>query len=107
MEFIDRKEITEDTYTEILEKESHHDHKIIKDEQGTLRWQENKKIRELVDKIGLNDLIALFLKLGHDKNSEIYRKLYRYMGYSLFGYWEIFYWEVNNPDAKKYLPKNL
>jgi hypothetical protein len=24
------------------------------------------------------------------------------MGYSLSGYWEIFYWEVNNEDAEDY-----
>ena len=26
------------------------------------------------------------------------------MGYSLGGYWEVFYWEVNNELAHKYKP---
>jgi hypothetical protein len=43
--------------------------------------------------------------MGYDKNSEVYRKLYRDIGYSLEGYWEIFYWEVNNPIASEYKHK--
>ena len=37
-------------------------------------------------------------------NSEMWRKLYRDLGYSLFGYWEIFYWEANNEKAAEYKP---
>jgi hypothetical protein len=40
--------------------------------------------------------------MGLNKNSEEVRKLYRDMGYSLSGYWEIFFWEVNNEDAPLY-----
>jgi hypothetical protein len=47
----------------------------------------------------------LFFKMGLTKNSEEVRKLYRDMGYSLSGYWEIFYWDMNNEDAHKYKPK--
>ena len=36
------------------------------------------------------------------KNSEEWRKLYRDIGYSLYGYWEIFYWDMNNEDAADY-----
>jgi hypothetical protein len=47
----------------------------------------------------------LFMRMGLTKNSEEVRKLYRDMGYSLSGYWEIFYWDMNNEDAHKYKPK--
>ncbi len=101
---IKRDTITEDTYKEILDTETHHDHVIIKDEHGTIRWKANQRVRDLVDKIGLNDLVELLHYLGYGKNSEVYRKMYRNMGYSLYGYWEIFYWEVNNEDAADYKP---
>jgi hypothetical protein len=29
--------------------------------------------------------------------------MYRDMGYSLYGYWEIFYWEMNNDYAQDYI----
>lgn len=102
---INRNEITEDTYREILDVETHHDHIIIKDESGTLRWKENKDVRRYLKKISLNDLCPLLNYLGYDKNSEVYRQLYRDMGYSLFGYWEIFYWEANNGEAENYKPE--
>jgi hypothetical protein len=41
---------------------------------------------------------------GLDKNCDEYRKVYRDIGYSLDGYWEIFYWEVNNPISREYIP---
>ena len=91
-------------YKEILDKETHHNHEIIEDEQGTLRWRENVKVNRLVDKLNLNDLWVLFYSMGIDKNSEHFRKLYRDMGYSLYGYWEIFYWDMNNEDAEDYNP---
>jgi hypothetical protein len=43
--------------------------------------------------------------MGLGKNDESVRKLYRDMGYSLSGYWEIFYWEMNNEDADQYRPE--
>lgn len=101
---IKREKITEDTYREILDVETHHDHVIIKDEQGILRWKENVRVNALVDKIGLNDLVVFLHYLGYGKNSEVYRKMYRDMGYSLYGYWEIFYWEANNEEAADYKP---
>ncbi len=90
-------------YKEILEKESHHDHGLVMD--GTvLRWKKNPSIEKQLEKLDLNQLLILFEKLGYGKNSEIYRKLYRDMGYSLSGYWEIFYWESNNELAHEYNP---
>lgn len=107
MKIIKRETIKVPEYREILDTETHHDHIIIKDSDGVLRWKENAQVPHLLEKINLNHLIPLLKTLGYDQNSEIYRKLYRDMGYSLSGYWEIFYWEVNNPLAKKYKPKKV
>ncbi len=106
MNYIERKEfLNDEEYAQIMKKESHHDHKIIKDEEGIYRWEKNEKVNDHVQKIGLNEIIILFILLGYDKNSEPYRKLYRDIGFSIYGYWEIFYWEMNNEEAKKYKPK--
>lgn len=99
---IDRKSIEVEAYQLIFSKESHHDHEIIEDTQGTLRWKENKDVNANLENISLNDLCPLLSNLGYGKNSEVYRKLYRDMGYSLNGYWEIFYWEMNNEEADEY-----
>lgn len=104
MKNVDRKDITDETYREILDVETHHDHIIIEDEHGTLRWKEDPKLRNLVDHIGVNEIWHLFHHIGLDKNDEPVRKMYRDMGYSLFGYWEVFYWEANNDRASEYMP---
>ena len=91
-------------YEEMLKTEQHHGHEIVVID-GVLRWKENPLISHLVDNtLNLNDLLRLLNTMGYDKNSEVYRKLYRNMGYSLSGYWEIFYWELNNPDCHLYQP---
>ncbi len=100
---IKREDITNETYREILDCETHHNHPIIEDEGGTYRWKKNPRVRELVDKCGLNELVELLFLMGYDKNSEVFRKMYRDMGYSLYGYWEIFYWEMNNEKVSEYL----
>lgn len=51
--------------------------------------------------------MADFSKRGLTKNSEEVRALLRSIGYSLYGYWEIVYWEVNNSDVKSYIPNKL
>lgn len=89
-------------YREMMEKETHHTHAIIEDEHGTYRWEPDPFTVKLIDATNLNFVIQGLYENGATKNSEIYRELYRKMGYSLSGYWEIFYWEVNNPDAKQY-----
>lgn len=102
---INRDKIKDKTYREVLDIETHHDHVIIKDEQGTLRWKQNDTVRELISKkLNLNDLWELFHSMGYNKNSEVVRQLYRDMGYSLYGYWEVFYWEMNNDIADEYKP---
>lgn len=103
METVKRENVPND-YREMMDKESHHDHEIIKDEHGTIRWKKDDNVCGLLDRISLNDLVPLLQLLGYGKNSEVYRKLYRSMGYSLNGYWEIFYWDANNPEAAEYVP---
>ena len=104
MEVVSREEASAEAedYKEILDKESHHNHEIIRDDSGTLRWKENPMVNEILNRGNLNDLWYLFHIMGLTKNSEEVRKLYRDMGYSLSGYWEIFFWEVNNEDAHLY-----
>lgn len=99
---VKREDITDEIYREILDVETHHNHEIIEDENGTLRWKESPTVEYYLERISLNDLCPLLDTLGYGKNSEVYRKLYRDMGYSLFGYWEIFYWDANNENASKY-----
>jgi hypothetical protein len=101
---VNREEITVENYRLILDKETHHNHIIIEDENGVLRWKENKDVQHFLKNISLNDLCPLLKCLGYDKNSEVYRKLYRDMGYSLNGYWEVFYWDWNNEDSDEYVP---
>lgn len=107
MKTIDRKSLYDiEDYKLIFETESHHEHEVIKDKHGTVRWKEDKVVSALLsNQINLNDLWILFRSMGLTKNSEEMRKLYRDMGYSLSGYWEIFYWETNNEDARRYKPK--
>jgi len=103
METISRKEFeSHEVFAEIMDKESHHDHEIVDEGHGP-RWKEDPRVCKLVDDMGgLNNIVTLFFSIGITKNDEAWRKLYRDIGYSLYGYWEIFYWEMNNEDAAKY-----
>lgn len=100
------KSIVNTSVLEVLAAEPHHKHAIVVNDEEQYFWAENYDVVRAVEKIGLNNLIDLLYKMGLTKNSEVMRKLFRDMGYSLFGYWEIFHWEMNNPDAKEYVPNN-
>lgn len=104
MKIINREDIVGEEYRLVLDTETHHDHEIFEDDRRVYRWKENHIINNLLEKVSLNDLINELYNLGYDKNSEIYRKLYRDLGYSLYGYWEVFYWETNNELASEYIP---
>ncbi len=109
MEKIYRKDVRNmniDNYDLILDSE-HHEHELIKDEHGTIRWLENPVIRGMVDAIGLNEVVEGLYANGFNKNSELYRAIYRGLGYSLSGYWEVFYWKANNDNADTYVYKEL
>lgn len=107
MEIIDRSTFKDhELFAEIMEKESHHNHGIVL-KGDRPRWQENPRISKLVDDMGgMNNVVNFMYSIGLTKNSEEYRKLYRDIGYSLYGYWEIFYWEMNNEDAADYRSEN-
>lgn len=96
------RELDIELYTLILDKESHHNHPIVMDDRGIIRWEENKLVRELADIVGLNYIVEQFYEKGYTRNNEKYREFYRNLGYSLNGYWEIFYWELNNDEADEY-----
>lgn len=100
-DYVDRNDVPDD-YKEMLITESHHQHKIVRID-GVLRWEENPDVNYFLESLSLNDLCPLLSVLGFGKNSEVYRKLYRDMGYSLSGYWEVFYWDVNNEDCDEYI----
>lgn len=104
MKIATRKEVSDSDkkYELMLKKEKHHNHEIVIDEGGNYRWKRDDDFKKLVDKIGINEIMVLFAYLGLNKNSEIVRDFYRKIGYSIFGYWEIFYWEVNNNIASEY-----
>ena len=103
MEIISRKELPSD-YDKMMKTEQHHQHEIIMDKHGTIRWKEDSFIRKFTDDCSLNDIVMGFHSKGNDKNTESYRELYRKMGYSLSGYWEVFYWNMNNDIAGEYEP---
>lgn len=72
----------------VLETEYHHNHPIVLDHHGGYRWKKDDLVDELVRKMGdISNVIEFFYLMGYDKNSEIYRKMYRSIGYSLYGYW--------------------
>ena len=73
---------------------------IIVEERDSLRWKEDKDFTSANP--DLNDLVEKMINAGLTKNDEEWRDVYRKMGYSLYGYWEVFYWEANNEDAEEY-----
>jgi len=102
VKILKRNELPDD-YSEMMKTETHHNHRIVM-LNGVIRWEENDGVRELVDMCDLNKMIMDMQDKGITKNSEKYRRLYRNMGYSLSGYWEVFYWEMNNDEADEYKP---
>lgn len=83
-----------ETYAEVLAQETHHTHELVYDEYGTLRWKANSSVKLLFKHGGVVNFNLFWEQ--HGKKDEEMKQLYRDMGYSLCGYWEIFYWEVNN-----------
>lgn len=101
MKTIQRKDLPSD-YDEMMVTETHHDHEIIMDSHGIIRWKENIIINHILINISLNDLCPLLDTLGYGKNSEVYRKLYRDMGFSLSSYGDVFYCSSNNEERDDY-----
>lgn len=88
-------------YAEVLAREEL-GHKLFVDGDGTIRWVPNEARKiEIMNHYGALDLNDLFRK-GADKNDPKVRELYKCLGYSLSGFWEVFYWETNNRHQIKY-----
>ena len=102
MKKIKREEIKDIDFIEIMKKESHHSHEIIQDNEGILYWKPDQNLCAEIEGKNINDNIFYFHSNGLDKNSEEYRKFFRDMGYSLLGYWNIFYCKTNNPICTNY-----
>ena len=107
MEYISREKLLSnsgDKFHEILTAEAHHDHKIRSNQSG-VSWEPNDMVKGFVcGRVKDEDIARLLTYMGYDKNSEVYRKLYRDCGYSLMQYWDIFYNPDNNPKASEYNP---
>lgn len=72
--------------------------KVYEDDHGTLRFRPNNAVRALLDgnnNYTLNELWVDFLRGNTPIQLEDMMSLYRDIGYSLFGFWEVFGWEVN------------
>ena len=94
---IERKDILEPIFQKMLQTEMHHTHEIIQDKNGVLRWKKG---------VNTDSIDSIFYE-AESRSSESLRRLYRDLGYSLFAYYELFYWLVNNEDADSYLPLQI
>ena len=71
-----------------------------------LRWKPDPLVRWMVDQMDLNDFWhprkrpAMHDRPPISKNDPRVREMYRKMGYSISGYWEIFFWDMNNELAE-------
>jgi len=74
-------------------------HKIVRID-GILRWEVEEGFFESIP--DFNAYIMNFLNQGISKNDEVYRDTYRRLGFSLYKYWETFYWDMNNEDFEDY-----
>ena len=94
-----RDNVKHTQWEEIKKTERHHNHNLAMREDGVLCWE-----KTITDYGDINKKWEEWAKKGLNKNSEEIREYYRGIGYSIYGYWEIFYWEVNNPEANEYDP---
>lgn len=94
----DSEELLEEcgVWKDMKDLESHHNHNIIL-KDGIYRWEQTN-----FDYGDMNQIMYNFYNNGLTKNSEEVRALYRSIGYSLYGYWELVYWDVNNPIVMDY-----
>lgn len=99
MIIVPRPEVPKE-YKKMLKTESHHDHIIIQDEHGTLRWKKDEFVTSKIPVENLTEFVLKLEALGFGKNSEIYRKLYRCQGFTLSSYEDIFYFY--NEDSGDY-----
>ena len=67
----------EKSYGDILKKESHHKHEIIRDDMEIVKWKENPQVREKLkqENVELGGLITILEAIGYDRNSEVCEKV--------------------------------
>jgi hypothetical protein len=104
MKEITKSQIVYPHHLEILRREFHHNHELVLDRFSTIRWKPDDRICSILSGLNFNNVVRDLISRGIDKNCEEYRKVYRDIGYSLDGYWELFYLEVNNPISSEYKP---
>lgn len=105
MDTVPRENLPVD-YAEMMKTEQHHSHEIVMS-NDVIRWKSNAGVVEVTSMCDLNQMILAMQEKGIGKNDERYRRLYRNMGYSLSGYWEVFYWDMNNDEADEYKPQSI
>ena len=86
-----------------MKTETHHNHVLIEDKDGIIKWKEDPMVTKILEKINLGHLLDLFRVLGLNKNSEVWRHLYRCIGFSIHAYYDVFYHKLNNPDHLDYV----
>jgi hypothetical protein len=104
MKNINRECLSEisDEYKKLLIREKHHNHKIVMI-KGEFKWKKNENLKS----IDTNEIIRLFNQLGYDEKSEVYKKFYRDLGYSLDDYWKIFYFDLYKENIEENKPSFL
>ena len=95
-----------DVYQTVLDADGK-DHELYV-HNDTVRWRDDPVIEMLYDELEVIDLNKLMMKLATTygegyKNDHRIRKFYRGLGYSLFGYWEVFFWDWNNEEADEWM----
>jgi len=91
-------------------------HLLHVDKNGTIRFEEKpERAKEIMDSVGAKDLNE-FYEIYYDqftpdydepaKNNKLFRELYKCRGYSINGFWEVFYWEMNNEDVDDFKCRN-
>lgn len=74
---------------------------LVEDDHGTLRFPENPIINDLLDAPGSGLDMNEIWRRGYDR--EHLMAFYRDIGYSLFGFWEVFGWDMNTEDPVEIL----
>jgi hypothetical protein len=107
MRKVSREELPSDFFV-MMEYEAHHDHEIIMDNAGMLRWKDDPEVRKLLIEYGgcTDNIIQVIRGMGYDNNSEVLRKFYRDCGLMLVEYFDILYGQNGVVDID-YVPHVL
>lgn len=98
---IERKDVLEPIFQKMLRTETHHTHEIIQSKNGVLRWKDNIDENDIESE---SKILRDIESNQDDFYSESMRELYRDLGYSLCGYWKMFYGMVDDENEDGYVP---